>query len=107
MKTYSERLSHLNPGPGQWRERHIEAFEHPIGFERAMVCMITGWLRYADLHFSRYEALLSDDAFLGPVWEQMGLNIRSLLNGECGRLDCGTLDHVLVEALEDHGFKVD
>jgi len=72
-----------------------------------MVSMIKSWLAYADWHKGRHQSKIGDDGVLGMEWARIGCALRGLLNGECGRLDCGTLDHVIVSALEAEEFDPD
>jgi hypothetical protein len=62
---------------------------------------------YADAHAERFESSIGDDYVLGPIWERMGRTIGELLNGETGRLDCGTIDGMIRDVLERNGFKRD
>src|SRR5208283_6086371 len=89
---------------GGWQERHMEAVKHPRSFEQPMVHAIEAWLQYADEHQTRYESLIGDDGVLGDYWESMGDALRGLLNGECGRLDCGTLDSLILDAMREAGI---
>lgn len=55
--------------------------------------MTIGLLAYADHHAHQYDGSpVGDDYILGPCWVTMAKSILDLLNGETGRLDCGTLD---------------
>lgn len=94
----------------EWGERHVRAFRSIAAWggnssqEAGMIQMIYGWAEYADAHFHRFESLIGEDGFLGPAWLAMGKGIRALLNGETGRLDCGTLDGLILEIAEHNGF---
>lgn len=92
---------------GDWQGRHMQACIAPRGLERPLVRMIEQWLRYADSHEKRFESLIGDDYVLGEHWFDMGLALRGLLNGESDRLDCGTLDYVILTALKRAGFDTD
>lgn len=91
---------------GGWQERHMSAVLTGRGFERPIVRMIEHWLRYADLHQQRYESKIGDDGVLGQHWEQIGVGLLGLLNGETGNLDCGTLDGLIRDAMKDCGVEV-
>ena len=95
------------PNTSGWQDRHLTAVHVPRGFERPMVQMLAGWINYAETHAARYESSIGDDSVLGPAWAQVGVAIRTLLNGDCGRLDCGTIDHIIVENLSRCGFDAD
>ena len=91
---------------GDWQGRHLQAVHSPRGFERPIVRMIEQWLRYADTHQKEYESRIGEDYVIGRYWEEMGDSLRGLLNGQTGRLDCGTLDSVILGAMEDVGIDV-
>jgi hypothetical protein len=87
------------------RLAHRDAAMNPRpGFERAMARMLRGWLEYAETHETRYETPVVDGSFIGPAWEAIGGALRTLLNGECGRLDCGTVDGILLDAMKGAGI---
>ncbi len=103
-------VDYINPtlaNMGDWQDRHFAAIHSPRGTERAIVRMLDGWIDYAHVHAGRYGSSISDDSVLGPAWAQIGAAIRTLLNGECGRLDCETLDHIIAENLSRCGFDAD
>lgn len=101
------------PNTGGWQDRHDAAIRHPHlsvarkDFETAIVEMLKGWAKYAEDHKARYEAPIGDDGVLGAYWESMGDALRGLLNGETGRLDCGTLDGFILDTMRFHGVDVD
>ena len=76
-------------------------------FEKALVEMLSGWLRYADAVQTSWDAGIGKDYVLGPNWAQIGDALRGLLNGDLGRMDGGTLDGVLCRTLEAEGFDPD
>lgn len=88
-----------------WSTRHTNAWAFPNSEERPIRDMILAAARYADRHRQRFESNIGDDVVLGPAWEGIVRNIRTLLNGECGRFDCGTLDGVLCDMLAREGFE--
>lgn len=92
--------------PGDWKERHnaavqtLASYPNSRPFEQSLVAMLTAWAEYADDHRTAYESPIGDDGVLGPHWQEIGLAIRGLLNGDCGpRLDCGTLDGFILDTL--------
>lgn len=99
------------PNTGRWQDRHDEAIKHRAifqnrhyEFETPMVDMLRGWLQYAEDHKARYESVIGDDGVLGPYWESIGDALRGLLNGETGRLDCGTLDGFILNTMRENGI---
>ena len=89
--------------PGYWA-RHRDAVTRPRGAERPIVGMLAAWLLYADLHRERYEAGIGEDYVLGPEWAKIGSAVLGLLNGDCGRLDCGAIDGLIRNVLKAEGF---
>lgn len=83
-----------------WDKRHNEALENPLFFERAVVSMLTGLEMYIHDHQERYEDEVFNDGVLSRYIVDVANGIRGLLNGETGRLDCGTIDARLVEILK-------
>lgn len=66
--------------------------------------MLKGAVSYADWHFSRYGSKIGDDGVLGPAWAEVLKSLLTLLNGELGRLDGGTLDGLIRGMLDAEGF---
>ena len=102
-------LDYIGSGPntGDWQGRHAQAIHSPQGAERAIVGLLKAWLDYANGHEARYDSRIGDDYVLGPPWAQIGAGLRQLLNGESGRLDCGTLDSIIYNTLNAEGFNPD
>ena len=95
------------PNTGGWQDRHDRAWSMGIQngpFENGGVMMLKGWRDYATAHKERYEDTISNDGFLGREWLALGKSLRALLNGETGRLDCGTVDAFILDTLAEHGF---
>lgn len=117
MASYFARLfnpTFVNPTTGVkmpndtgWQTRHVAALRSPHGPETGIALMLEGWAKYADAHRARYESGIGEDYVLGDEWETIGRSIRALLNGECGRFDCGTLDAFLSDTLHAEGFDPD
>lgn len=77
-------------------KRHYDAMTNPKSeFEAAIVLMIRGFAEYADAHKVRYDSPIGEDFVLGRPWKQIGKSIIDLLNGETGRIDCGTIDGLI------------
>ena len=92
------------PNENGWADRHDEAIKlSQLQFEQPVVAMLKGWEKYAKDHKARYESNIGDDGVLGDPWKEIGLGIRTLLNGETGRLDCGTLDAFILDTLNENG----
>lgn len=93
------------PNMGNWKDRHKAAILAPVGFERAIVGGLRAWIDYAAEHAARYGSGIGEDYILGPFWEDWGRCLLGLLDGETGRLDCGTLDAIIRESLMSQGFE--
>jgi hypothetical protein len=90
-----------------WLRNHAIAMSHPRpGFESAIVGMLNAWAAYEQAHTKNHEHTIGDDHVLGPAWESLGQAIRALLNGETGRLDCGTIDGIICSRLKANGFTI-
>ena len=87
-----------------WAARHRRAVNYPQGSEIGVVLLLKGWDAYANAHGAIYESRIGEDYVLGPEWAKIGGAILSLLNGDLGRLDGGSLDHVIRHNLEAEGF---
>jgi len=90
----------------EWQERHAMAMRMPRAQERPIVAMLKGWLAYAQDHRARFDSPIGEDGVLGPEWEAIGDALRGLLNGDCGRLDCGTLDGLILNTMRENGVDV-
>src|SRR5437764_698038 len=92
----------------EWINRHVDAIHSPNpGFERAIVSLLSGWLRYPDAHKSHYHSGIGEDRILGGEWARMGGALRGLLNDETGRLDRFTLGRLICETLKAERFELD
>lgn len=98
------RAAHKITGGNHWGARHCGAWANPKPQELPIVRMIEAAAVYADNHKARFESPLGEDSFLGPEWGKIVKAIRALLNGECGRLDCGTVDSLLLDMLNAEGM---
>ncbi len=94
------------PNTGGWQDRHRSAIFNPtLLVEKPIVDALRSWIDYALSHRQNYKTSIGDDGVLGEYWLQIGLGVRGLLNGDCGRLDCGTLDEIIVDNLNTAGFE--
>lgn len=94
-------------GGNGWQERHHKALRFPVNYEVVIVGMFKAWYEYAVLHELRFDSMIGDDYILGKAWSEIGSQLRVLLNGECGRLDCGTLDAFVFNTMKDHNVDMD
>ena len=99
----------VNGNIGNWKQRHNEAITAATRgvhttFEGPMVRMMTGWATYAADHHNRFESAIGEDYILGVEWLKIGKALLGLLNGETGRLDCGTCDGFIRDTILENGF---
>jgi len=91
-----------------WSDRHFRAIARPLNPEVGFVVMLKGWLQFADNHaysVDDNERGIGNDYYTGDIWARIGSELRGLLSCDIGsRLDCGTLDGVILGALEAEGF---
>lgn len=87
-----------------WITRHAQAWDAPRGMEVPIVGLIKSWLDYGQRHRAQYAASIGDDYVLGPEWAQIGMALLTLLNGDLGRLDGGSLDGIIRDAMLAQGF---
>ena len=91
-----------------WSDRHFRAIRIPRGVEVGFVSMLTSWLQFADDHaysVDDNERGIGNDYYTGDIWARIGSELRGLLSCDIGsRLDCGTLDGVILGALGAEGF---
>lgn len=92
-----------------WKRRHAVAMAapEPGSHEQAVAEMVKAWKLYAAAHERAYGGKVGKDSVLGPAWESIGHALRALLNGETGRLDCGTLDSDILKLMERNGIAED
>lgn len=82
----------------------LEATVPVSSLERSMALMIRGWCAYATAHADTFDTKVGDDHILGDAWSVVGQGLRTLLNGELGRLDAVTLDTLIGDNLKGQGF---
>lgn len=61
----------------------------------------------AESHEARFETPIGDDYILGDHWKDMAIGLRGMLNGDCGDLDCGTMDEAILKLAESHGMDLE
>jgi len=90
---HSETLRAALRGTPNVGAAHHSAVMYPRPeFESPVLELLVGLAGYADAHRDRYESEVGEDGVLGDHFEEIARGLLGLLNGETGRLDCGTLD---------------
>lgn len=89
---------------GDWQLRHRAAILYPRNVEIPIVTMLNGWITYAKQHKARFDSTIGEDGFLSEPWESIGDALRDMLNGSTGRLDCGTLDGLILDTMLENGI---
>ena len=87
-----------------WATRHNMAVVHPTKAEKGILDACYALEAMAEAHAERYATVISEDGVLGDYWLKILHGVRGMLNGETGRLDCGTVDGWLVRLALEHGF---
>ena len=91
-----------------WKERHTDALVTPYpGVESALVNILRALDHYDRYYSSRFGSAIANDYILGAAWLEIAKAARTLLNGELGRFDAGTLDKMILAHVEDAGFTED
>lgn len=91
-----------------YASRHHAAMTNPRpGFEKALVTLAQGLELYAAAHQARYTSPIGDDGVLGDEWATIARAVIGLLNGEAGRIDCGTFESMIRTIAAANGFDRD
>lgn len=102
------RIIHLVQQPAEapsWLISHHKALQRPLDSEAPIVSLRSALIQYGIYYAERYEGcMLGEDRVLGPGWLQIASGYLALLNGETGRLDCGSLDAELRDMARRFGF---
>lgn len=103
MKPY-DYVNRKIPDAG-WQARHLAAIHSPNDREEPIVNLLKAWCDYASQHTLTHGSPIGKDGFLGEPWARIGGSLLRLLNGDCGELDCGTIDGIIRDNLEEQGFE--
>jgi hypothetical protein len=112
-------------GANQWGAVHAERFKLAMTFAgmdgrkptmaAGIALIIEGLATYADGYHAEYGPegedqsdghILANDGVLGDAWAEVLKGCRTLLNGDLGGLDGGTLDSILCKMAEANGYEV-
>lgn len=93
------------PDTGGWRTRHNDAVSNPGRLEHPIIYAALAIGNYSKNYAINYGANVAEDAILGQeAILPMIRAFRTLLNGELGRLDAGTLDAWILAVAKEAGF---
>lgn len=98
------KLNSSRPDRPDWGTRHVAAWREPQPNEAGVVGFVTAAAVYADNHRKRFESRIGDDGVLGEPWALILMSVLTLLNGDLGRLDGGTVDALVRHMLIEEGF---
>lgn len=88
----------------RWGARHVEAFQAATGTPGAIAALVRDAAEYADGYRAAFGSDIGEDGVLGEEWARILRGIIGLLNGDCGQLDCGTLDSLLRDMARSQGY---
>jgi hypothetical protein len=95
--------------------RHEKAFHSarawrygsPVNGGAAVAQVILAAASYADAHQNKHETPVGHDYVLGEGFASILQGARTLLNGDMGNLDCGTLDAMILDIASVNGIDPD
>jgi hypothetical protein len=92
--------------------RHCAAFNMPLRpavtpLGALVVRTVTSAAKYADWHLAEYGTPIGHDYVLGEGFARILQGVRTLLNGDTGNLDCGTLDSMILDIASVNGIDPD
>ena len=90
-----------------WLQSDLEASTPVEQREIALRKLIVSWTQLGETHAALYGSPIGADGVLGAAFEQIGRGILDMLNGECGRFDCGTLDRLIRDIARACGVDFD
>lgn len=91
-----------------WKDRHDAACLYPRGSEGPIIAMYRALSDYVEIYKTDYpDRILGDDYVLGAAWLRAASAFQDLLDGDCGRLDCGTLDGLIRDCARNAGFSAE
>jgi len=93
--------------PRSWEREHCYAFVTPrADGEKAIVSLIRSLAHMCDAS-AQLGINIADDDYFGDSFEALISVARGYLNFDCGRLDCGSLDRLILQIATLGGYNVD
>jgi len=93
--------------PAAWAERHLAGWRSPVGFEVALKYMVLALDQYGSEMRRQFGREVGNDGVLGPAYRDIVEAVLTLLNGDLGRLDGGTLDKLVRAIAHENGIELD
>ena len=90
-----------------WHYRHDQALADPDAVEAPIVNLLKVLDTYDRQHVTRFGSATANDYVLGAAWLEIAKATRTMLNGDIGRLDGGSLDRILLDLIVTAGFSED
>ena len=87
-----------------WQYRHQLALVDPDAVEAPIVNLLKVLDTYDRQHVTQFGSAVANDYVLGAAWLEIARAARTLLNGDLGRLDGGSLDKILLDLIRTAGF---
>lgn len=107
IQTNVQEVTSQLGSPARWAERHLAAWHSPVGFEIALKSMIVGLAYYGAEMRRQFETAPGADSFLGPAFRAIAASLVTLLNGDLGRFDGGTLDALVRAICVENGVELE
>lgn len=100
------KVSRKTMGSNAWGRRHAQAWDKPRegdNHEATVVELVTALAQIGDTIKDGGRGV-KDDYVLRPIFLGIARNAVALLNFDCGRLDCGTVDQTVRAIAENEGL---
>jgi hypothetical protein len=90
-----------------WASLHLSAWYHGSDRETAIRHLIQGFGALNDTSISDGGCRLGDDGYFCDHARDVIQALRAMLNLDCGRFDCGTLDGLLLDLASAAGLEIE
>jgi len=107
MDPIIESIRALDSSGEPGAKRHLAAWMNPQGYELPIYHLIRGLAQYGAAAMTAHGSKIGDDQVLGPALKNIADSILTLLNGDIGRFDGGTLDKLVRAICVEYGVELD
>jgi hypothetical protein len=90
-----------------WIQQHLAGMCQPHNEEHLFVLVLRGLEAYCQSYEIEYASPVGEDGVIGEGVLQIAHGLNKLLNGQCRRLDPGTISGIIHKILTAHGFPED